>query len=134
MVPEDSSAARIPLPGATMAVAILLSSVRFIERSSQNDSALACEVRPFSGNCRVNVGRRVKGGGQGFFASARLRGEPECARSARIPGEGDSPRVQLSPSPGRLPLTPTLSPQAGRGGDRAVRDRYATLGSSSPLA
>src|SRR6185369_1306916 len=58
MVPEDSSAARMPLPGATMAVAILLSSVRFIERSSQNDSALACENRPLSGNCRDNVGRR----------------------------------------------------------------------------
>src|SRR5439155_18160434 len=71
MVPEDSSAARMPLPGATMAVAILLSSVRFIEMSSQNDSALAGENRPFSGKCRVNVRRRVKGGG-GWGANQRL--------------------------------------------------------------
>src|SRR4051795_1244005 len=63
MVPEDSSAARMPLPGATRAVAILFSSVRFIEMSSQNDSALAGENRPFSGKCRVNVRRRVRGEG-----------------------------------------------------------------------
>src|SRR3954451_15262498 len=69
MVPEDSSAARMPLPGATRAVAILLSSVRFIEMSSQNDSALAGENRPFSGKCRVNVRRRV---GEGFGAGNRL--------------------------------------------------------------
>src|SRR5437868_5245756 len=30
MVPEDSSAARMPLPGVTMALAILLSSARFM--------------------------------------------------------------------------------------------------------
>src|SRR5262245_32096764 len=33
MVPEDSSAARMPRPGATMASATLLSSARFIEGS-----------------------------------------------------------------------------------------------------
>jgi peptide/nickel transport system ATP-binding protein len=49
---------------------------------------------------------------QPFFASPRLRGEAD-ARSAA--GEGDSPRVQLSPSSPRAPLTLTLSPQAGRG-------------------
>src|SRR3954452_22698266 len=75
MVPEDSSAARMPLPGATMAVAILLSSVRFIERSSQNDSALACENSRFSGICRVNVRRRAKGdiGHSGARRLARAR-------------------------------------------------------------
>src|SRR5690242_3542246 len=31
------------------------------------------------------------------------------------PGEGDSPRVLLSPASRRVPLTPTLPPQAGRG-------------------
>src|SRR5207248_1276525 len=43
-----------------------------------------------------------------LFTSPRLRGEVD-ARSAS--GEGDSPRAHSS----RIPLTPTLSPQAGRG-------------------
>ena len=51
---------------------------------------------------------------------AVLRLSPPAGRgrnpsAAWIPGEGEPPRVQLSASPRRLPLTPTLSPQAGRG-------------------
>ncbi|OYU58280.1 MAG: hypothetical protein CFE30_31825, partial [Bradyrhizobium sp. PARBB1] len=36
------------------------------------------------------------------------------------PGEGDSPRVRLSVLSSRVPLTPTLSPQAGRGSKRTA--------------
>jgi hypothetical protein len=38
------------------------------------------------------------------------------------PGEGDSPRVRLSPYTRRQPLTPALSPQErGEGADRELR-------------
>src|SRR5689334_3938787 len=100
MVPEDSSAARMPLPGATMAVAILFSSVRFIERSSQNDSALACENRRFSGNCRVNVGRRVKGGGRrvnGWPGWAPFHLAPLLSAEARLRAKADAGRGRIAP-------------------------------------
>src|SRR5205814_646858 len=46
-----------------------------------------------------------------------LRLSPRTGRGRnarkRVPGEGDSPRIQLLPSSRRVPLTPTLSPQAG---------------------
>jgi hypothetical protein len=56
--------------------------------------------------------------------SPRVRGEvgsPLAMRSIvqRDPGEGDSPRVSISSFSWRLPLTLTLSPQAGRGDNRA---------------
>src|SRR5689334_5599901 len=116
MVPEDSSAARMPLPGATIAVAILLSSVRFIERSSQNDSALARENRPFSGNCRVNVGRRVKGeaGHSGARPLAR-------ARNPLIRVDGGT-------------MDSGLALRAPRNDGACPYVAYATFGSNSPLA
>ncbi|QOZ27619.1 hypothetical protein XH93_31415 [Bradyrhizobium sp. CCBAU 51753] len=56
-----------------------------------------------------------------------MRGEAGLHRRCN-PGEGDSPRVHLSPVSRRLPLTPTLSarallvaaPQPGRGGETVV--------------
>src|SRR6185312_14431280 len=56
IVPEDSSAARMPLPGVTMARATLLRSARFIE-VLQKHHALAHQNRRFSGNCLENVRR-----------------------------------------------------------------------------
>ena len=44
------------------------------------------------------------------------------SRKRGASGEGDSPRLRRSDLL-RLPLTPTLSPQAGRGTDRAMGDR-----------
>jgi len=43
------------------------------------------------------------------FTSPRLRGEVEFERRSNS-GEGDSPRIELSPSLRKQPLTPTLSP------------------------
>ncbi len=48
------------------------------------------------------------------FTSPRLRREVGSHRRCD-PGEGGSPRVQLSPSLWKLPLTLTLAPLAGRG-------------------
>src|SRR4026207_1479493 len=59
IVPGDSSAARMPLPGVTMARATLLRSARFIE-VLQKHHALAHQNRRFSGNCLENV-RRTAG-------------------------------------------------------------------------
>src|SRR3954451_5425857 len=116
MVPEDSSAARMPLPGAPRAVAILFSSVRFIEMSSQNDSALAGENRPFSGKCRVNVRRRVRGEGACYLAP--LAGRGPIALAIRVRGYGSRSRLICGESP-----SPQPSPREGRGegDDRACR-------------
>jgi hypothetical protein len=55
---------------------------------------------------------------------APLAGRGRILRAAKNPGEGESPRVQLSPFLRQQPLTPTLSPQArGEGADRNAR-RY----------
>src|ERR1700754_3842892 len=70
MVPEDSSAARMPLPGVTMARATLLRSARFIE-VLQKHHALAHQNRRFSGNCLENVRRT---GGVCEAAQASLSG------------------------------------------------------------
>src|SRR5437763_17131338 len=67
IVPEDSSAARMPLPGVTMARATLLRSARFIE-VLQKHHALAHQNRRFSGNCPENV-RRTGGGGEAAQAT-----------------------------------------------------------------
>src|SRR5687768_8426763 len=56
IVPEDSSAARMPLPGVTMARATLLRSARFIE-VLQKHHALAHQNRRLSGHCLENVRR-----------------------------------------------------------------------------
>src|SRR3954464_2840131 len=73
IVPEDSSAARMPLPGVTMARATLLRSARFIE-VLQKHHALAPENRRFSGNCLENVRRT------GGVCAAARSGHPriEC--------------------------------------------------------
>src|SRR5262249_46133902 len=55
MVPLDSSAARMPRPGATMASATLLSSVRFIARSSMCGST--------ADSLCLTAGRGGSGGG-----------------------------------------------------------------------
>ena len=63
----------------------------------------------------------------------RLRGEAGIKHSL-IPGEGELPRVQLSQSPGSLPLTPTLSPQAAASGARErTADAAAALSSERPI-
>src|SRR5260370_42579927 len=64
MVPVDSSAARMPLPGATRARATLLRSARFIGASSTalgfgESNVLASQNRRFSGNSQEN--RRAPG-------------------------------------------------------------------------
>src|SRR5262245_43716418 len=93
MVPEDSSAARMPLPGVTMATATLLSSVRFIGQFSRTESALAAKIDGSRANEEVYVRRR----GENCWTCSALP-RPACGeRSDRIarcdPGEGDSPRV-----------------------------------------
>src|ERR1700709_921167 len=50
MVPEDSSAARMPLPGMTMALAIVLRSARFIRFLRR--SFLELRNRRFSGKAQ----------------------------------------------------------------------------------
>src|SRR6267378_6460627 len=49
MVPVDSSAARMPLPGTTMASATLLRSARFIGCLLRMRGCFASQTRPFSG-------------------------------------------------------------------------------------
>ena len=57
------------------------------------------------------------------FTSPRVRGEVELRSNS---GEGDCPRVPLSPYLRRQPLTPTLSPRrAGRGSSPALRSLSA---------
>src|SRR5215470_13032293 len=101
MVPEDSSAARMPLPGVTMATATWLSSVRFIGQFSRTESALAAKIDGSRANEEVYVRRR--GGGQEencgeYDGLARFHLAPLAGRGrAEGAGEGDSPRVRLSP-------------------------------------
>src|SRR4051812_21333640 len=68
IVPVDSSAASMPLPGATMATATLLRSARFMDASS-SAFILAGQNRPFSGNSQAKLRRRKEGraaSGRGF--------------------------------------------------------------------
>src|SRR5258708_19531405 len=85
IVPEDSSAASMQLPGATMARATLLRSVRFIDASSRALCVLASQNRRFSGSSRekrprkhpskrqVNAKKTCAGAGEagGSFRRAR---------------------------------------------------------------
>src|SRR5258708_35691512 len=80
IVPEDSSAARMPLPGVTMARATLLRSARFIE-VLQKHHALAHQNRRFSGNCLENVRRS----GGVCEARAAWRGHPRGKPALVVP-------------------------------------------------
>src|SRR5437899_8850171 len=80
IVPEDSSAARMPLPGVTMARATLLRSARFIE-VLQKHHALAHQNRRFSGNCLENVRRS----GGVCEARAACSGNPRVKLTLAVP-------------------------------------------------
>src|SRR5689334_19904409 len=74
IVPEDSSAARMPRPGATMALAILFRSARFMdisfrgERSCCGRQSAGALVDFYNGeNWRK---RRVTGGPQAIFGAS----------------------------------------------------------------
>src|SRR5215212_9571819 len=82
IVPEDSSAARMPLPGVTMARATLLRSARFIE-VLQKHHALAHQNRRFSGNCLENV--RRSGGVCEAPAQATLLGDLGVKLTLAVP-------------------------------------------------
>src|SRR6202041_3387331 len=91
IVPLDSSAARMPRPGATMASATLLSSVRFIARSSKCGSTAG----PL---CRT-AGRGGSGGSfENLDARQHLALEPfeeGAARSRNISeAAGDAGEVE----------------------------------------
>src|SRR6516164_4346015 len=76
IVPLDSSAARMPRPGATMASATLLSSVRFIARSSMCGST--------AGSLCLTAGRGGSGGGfKNLDAGQHLPLEPFKEGAAR---------------------------------------------------
>src|SRR5690349_6367122 len=61
MVPEDSSAARMPRPGATMALATLLSSARFINSSQsvRRGGGRPGSGRFLTGRCAARLLRSV---------------------------------------------------------------------------
>src|SRR5258705_2188279 len=80
IVPEDSSAARMPLPGVTMARATLLRSARFIE-VLQKHHAVAHQNRRFSGNCLENVRRS----GGVCEARAACSGDPRVKLALAVP-------------------------------------------------
>src|SRR5690242_704613 len=82
IVLEDSSAARMPLPGVTMARATLLRSARFIE-VLQKHHALAHQNRRFSGNCLENV-RRTPGVYKAVFARRGRRCQAVLSRGLGI--------------------------------------------------
>src|SRR5579872_5332302 len=83
MVPDDSSAARRPLPGVTMATATLLRSVRFIRTSSGSCPLLAAKIDRSRAKEEVNVGRRKAGA---LAYPSPLRG-PRRAKLALEVGE-----------------------------------------------
>src|SRR4030081_2942312 len=75
IVPEDSSAASMPLPGATRARATLLRSARFIDASSRAlfpCRFLAGQNRRFSGDSQAaGAGRGEAGGSLGSGGLSR---------------------------------------------------------------
>src|SRR5882672_12826477 len=74
IVPDDSSAASMPLPGVTMASATLLRSARFIGASS-NALLLASQTRRFSGNSQQNCRENYQENSQ---ENLRGRGGEAC--------------------------------------------------------
>src|SRR5579872_584006 len=158
IVPVDSSAARMPLPGATMATATWLRSARFIGNILRKVLGLAVKIDRSRAKEEVNVGERAA-----MFSLSRAVASsppPERGRSASAASrEGVSLR-QLPRHTAAFHIvestpTPTL-PLSGGGshagimrlpcpcGEREekespldslhLRDRYATRGSSSPFA
>src|SRR5579872_6266776 len=133
MVPDDSSAARRPLPGVTMATATLLRSVRFIRTSSGSCPLLAAKIDRSRAKEEVNVGRR-KGGALAY--PSPLRG-PRRAKLALEVGEreragvGVQKRLLLPARPRRY-WRPHLtvasrrppSPRVPRGRDKKRRSRH----------
>src|ERR1700681_4614612 len=74
IVPEDSSAASRPLPGATMARATLLRSARFIDASSESTVSLQVKVDGSQANSRKtqNANKTRAGAGEaGSLGSGR---------------------------------------------------------------
>src|SRR5216684_8029665 len=59
IVPEDSSAASRPLPGATMAKAILLRSARFIDASSESTVSLQVKVDGSQANPQEYANKKI---------------------------------------------------------------------------
>src|SRR6266545_5742507 len=97
MVPEDSSAARMPRPGATIASATLLSSARFI--GSLHPVLVSIEFwRALPGTCRCFSRSQCETGGGGSFhpqdlhARQGLTLQPfkKCATGSRYVGEPPS--------------------------------------------
>src|SRR5262245_25669733 len=95
MVPEDSSAARIPRPGATIALATLLSSARFIN-SSQSQVRRGAS-RPGSG--RFLAGRYVARLLRSVAAAVEFGVKVTASVTLRHGGEGD--RLDLRGLAGR---------------------------------
>src|SRR5882724_7747606 len=82
MVPEDSSAANMPLPGVTMASATLLRSARFIELL-QRSPALHTKIDRSRAIAELNVRRRVDISSCSDANSSSFRGAPTGPRKAR---------------------------------------------------
>src|ERR1700682_5582746 len=82
IVPEDSSAASKPLPGATMARAIVLRSARFIDASSESTVSLQVKVDGSQANPRKTSKRKSKQEN----ANKRARAPARPARSGVAAG------------------------------------------------
>src|SRR5437764_5042384 len=92
MVPDDSSAARIPRPGATIALATLLSSVRFIEpllSSSPGDARLCFQDFDARQRLALEPFEKCAAGGRHISEPAADTGRIECRHRIAATGHRD---------------------------------------------